>query len=195
MKSNVFIFHGTEGYPQENWFPWLKEELAKKEYKVIVPQFPSPPVVPAKISEWFDVLKRYEREINENTILIGHSLGGIFTLRILEKLDHPVKAAIFVGTPVGVRPIFNYDRDNSFSGFEFDWDKIKSNTKKFVVFQSDNDPYVSLGNGEKLAQELGVDLTFIPNAGHFNKNAGYTKFDQLFDEVKRILVASTAEMK
>ncbi len=24
---NVFIFHGTEGYPEENWFPWLKEKL------------------------------------------------------------------------------------------------------------------------------------------------------------------------
>ncbi|KKS50273.1 MAG: hypothetical protein UW01_C0001G0132 [Candidatus Nomurabacteria bacterium GW2011_GWA2_43_66] len=24
---NAFIFHGTEGHPQENWFPWLKKEL------------------------------------------------------------------------------------------------------------------------------------------------------------------------
>ena len=21
MKSNIFIFHGTAGYPEENWFP------------------------------------------------------------------------------------------------------------------------------------------------------------------------------
>ena len=27
MVNNVFIFHGTEGYPEENWFPWLKEKL------------------------------------------------------------------------------------------------------------------------------------------------------------------------
>jgi len=37
------------------------------------------------------------------TVIIGHSLGGVFTLRILEKLDHPIKAAFFVGAPIGVR--------------------------------------------------------------------------------------------
>ena len=133
MKPNVFIFHGTEGYPEENWFPWMKEKLEVEGCKVIVPQFPSPPIVPAKISEWFDVMKDYEKDINENTILIGHSLGGIFTLRILEKLNHPVKAAIFVGTPIGVSPILNYARDSSFSGFDFDWGNIKQKAKNFIV--------------------------------------------------------------
>lgn len=78
--KNAFIFHGTEGYPEENWFPWLKQELEKIGYKVYVPHFPSPPIIPAKIAEWFDVLKNYEKYINEDTILIG------------------------------VRPILNYDR-------------------------------------------------------------------------------------
>ena len=121
MNANIFIFHGTEGYPEENWFPWLKQELEQNGYKVFVPQFPSPPVVPAEIAEWFDVLKNYEQNIDENSILIGHSLGGIFLLRALEKLNHPIKAAFFVGTPIGVRPILNYDRDSAFSGFDFDW--------------------------------------------------------------------------
>jgi hypothetical protein len=187
MNSNVFIFHGTEGYPEENWFPWLKEKLKEKGCKVFVPQFPSPPVIPSKISEWFEVLKDYEQDINENTILIGHSLGGVFALRLLEQLKHPVRAVFLVGTPIGVKPIANYDRDNSFSGFDFDWEKIKSNSKSFTVFHSDNDPYVSLGNGEQLAKELGVELTFIPNAGHFNKEAGYTSFADLLEKVRKIL--------
>ena len=181
--SNAIIIHGTEGYPEENWFPWLKNELEKKDYEVIVPQFPSPPVVPAKISEWFDVLKQYEQKINEDTLLIGHSLGGVFTLRILEKLDQPVKAAFFTGTPIEVKPILNYDRDVAFSGFDFDWEKIKQNAKRFVVFQSDDDPYVGLENGKQLASKLGVELNFIPNAGHFNKRAGYTQFSQLLEEI------------
>ena len=181
--KNAVILHGTNGNPEENWFPWLKNELEKKDYEVIVPQFPSPPVVPAKISEWFDVLKQYEQKINEDTLLIGHSLGGVFTLRILEKLDQPVKAAFFTGTPIGVKPILNYDRDVAFSGFDFDWEKIKQNAKRFVVFQSDDDPYVGLENGKQLASKLGVELNFIPNAGHFNKRAGYTQFSQLLEEI------------
>jgi predicted alpha/beta hydrolase family esterase len=185
--KNAFIIHGTEGYPEENWFPWLKQELEKKNYKVFVPQFPSPPKVPAKIAEWFDVLKKYEQHINEDTILIGHSLGGIFTLRILERLKHPIKAACFAGTPIGVRPILNYERDNSFSGFSFDWKSIIKKAHHFLVFQSDNDPYVSLGNGEELAKNLYVKLNFVPNAGHFNAKAGYTKFDLLLEKLKPIL--------
>ncbi|MDD2807320.1 MAG: alpha/beta hydrolase [Patescibacteria group bacterium] len=187
MKNNAFIFHGTEGYPGENWFPWMKQELEQRGYEVRVPQFPSPLIVPAKISEWFDVLKNYEQYINEDTFLIGHSLGGIFTLRVLEKLKHPVKAAFFIGTPIGVRPIANYDRDSSFSGFTFDWDKIKGKAKHFVVFQSDDDPYVGLENGKELAKNLGVELSFVPNAGHFNKKAGYVKFEKLRDVVLKIL--------
>ncbi len=187
MSINVFIFHGTEGYPEENWFPWLKKELESHGHNVIVPQFPTPPIVPAQISEWFEVLKKYEEYIDENTILIGHSLGGVFALRVLEKLNHPVKAVFLTGTPVGVRPVLNYDRDNSFSGFNFDWENIKSKSKSFTVFHSDNDPFVSLGNGEELAKNLGVELTFIPNAGHFNKKAGYLSFPELLAKLETIL--------
>ena len=178
---NAIIIHGTEGYPEENWFPWLKKELEQQGYKVSVPQFPSPPVVPAKISEWFDVLKDYE--INQDTLLIGHSLGGVFTLRILEKLEHTVKGAFFVGTPVGVKPIKFYDRDVAFCGFDFDWYKIRKNAERFVAFQSDDDPYVGLENGEKLAEELGIVLNFVPNSGHFNAKAGYTEFPDLLKEI------------
>src|SRR3989344_448697 len=134
MQINVFIFHGTEGYPEENWFPWLKEKLEAKGCKVFVPQFPSPPVVPAKLSEWFEVLKDYEQYIDENSILIGHSLGGVFILRVLEKLQHPVRAVFLVGTPIGINPILNYDRDSSFGGFDFDWQNIKTKAKDFYVY-------------------------------------------------------------
>ncbi len=187
MKKNVFIFHGTEGSPDENWFPWLKQELSKRDYEVIIPKFPSPPIVPAKIDEWFSVLREYEDRISENTVLIGHSLGGVFTLRVLEKLKSPIKAALFVGTPIGVKPIISYDRENSFSGFAFDWKTIRSNSKDFVVYQSDNDPYVGLEDGEQLAENLRVALSYVPNAGHFNKKAGYLKFDQLRDKVLELL--------
>jgi predicted alpha/beta hydrolase family esterase len=187
MESNVFIFHGTQGYPEENWFPWMKNELEKQHCRVFVSQFPSPPVVPAKISEWFDVLKTYETHINDGTIIIGHSLGGKFLLRVLENLRHSLKAACFVGTPIGIPPIANNERDNAFTGNDFDWATIKRNAGYCVVYQSDNDPYVGLSNGEELAKNLGVELSFVPNAGHFNTKAGFTTFEDLRDKILNIL--------
>ena len=182
--QNVIIIHGTEGYPEENWFPWLKSKLEERGYNVSVPQFPSPPIVPSKISEWFQVLKNYD--INEDTIIVGHSLGGLFTLRILERISHPIKAAFLVSSPIGIKPIKYYERDLAFSGFDFDWDKIRKNAQNFIVFHSDNDPYVCIENGKKLSEELDVDLKFIPNAGHFNAAAGYTEFIDLLKEFDKI---------
>lgn len=182
--SNILIFHGTGGRPEEGWFPWLKTELEAKGHSVSVPAFPTPEG--QSLESWLEVLKAYEDKINADSILIGHSLGGLFLLRVLERLQKKVKAAIFVGATIGVRPIKFYEGDEKFSGFNFDWDAIRTKAAQFLVFHSDNDPYVCIGNGEQLAKQLGVSLTFIPNAGHFNAAAGYTKFERLLKEVLAI---------
>lgn len=185
MKK-ILIFHGTGGNPQGNWFPWLKGELEKKDCQVFIPQFPDPREG-HNLADWLEVLKQYKQHINEDTILIGHSLGGLFLLRVLERLDHQVEAAYLVSASVGIRPIKFYDSDEKFSGFDFDWSKIKRGAKHFTVYHSDNDPYVSLENGEELAKQLGVDLTFIPNAGHINAESGYIKFEKLLQDINSLL--------
>ncbi len=182
--ANIFIFHGTAGFPEENWFPWLKEKLEALGHKVTVPQFPTPDNQTP--DRWFEVLQAYEDDLNEDTILIGHSLGGAFLLRVLEKISVPVKAAFMVAAPVGILPIKNYLTDKPFLERPFDWDKIKKNCGHFSVFHSDNDPFVSLENGKELANKLNTELIFIPGAGHFNKAAGYTKFDLLLEKVKQV---------
>lgn len=180
--TKVFIFHGTAGYPEENWFPWLKEQLEAAGCEVFVPQFPTPEN--QTLENWFGVLEKYKKQITPETILVGHSLGGAFLLRVLEK--YPAKAAFLVATPIGVLPIKNYESDRPFIE-SFDWEKIKSNCNSFFVYHSDNDPYVSLENGKELARKLETKLTFIPSAGHFNKTAGFTKFELLFEEIKNTL--------
>ena len=182
---NVLIFHGTGGHPGENWFPWLKRKLEEKHYKVFVPQFPHPK--DHTLVDWLEVLKGYEQYINEDSILIGHSLGGLFLLRVLERLQHPVFAAFFVAAPIGVRPIKFYDSDEKFSGFSFNFAEIKKKAKHFVAYHSDNDPYISIGNGEELAKQLDIKLTFIANSGHFNAEAGFTKFDKLPEDIEKLL--------
>ena len=108
---------------------------------------------------------------------------------VLEKYDTKIKAALIIAAPIGIFPIKNYEGDKLFLGndFKFDWKKIKNHCKKFFVFHSDNDPYVSLENGQELAKNLNTNLIFIPNAGHFNKSAGYAKFYALFGKIETII--------
>jgi uncharacterized protein len=181
--SNAFIIHGTGGYPEENWFPWLKEKLESLNYNVIVPQFPTPKN--QTLENWFKIFERYKKYYTQDTILIGHSLGGAFLLRVLEKYDLKIKAAYTVAVPIGILPIKNYNADKLFTSQSFDWEKIRSRCKKFCVFHSGNDPYVCLENGKELAKFLKTDLIFVPDAGHFNEKSGYLKFDILFEAIKK----------
>jgi hypothetical protein len=178
----VFIFHGTGGYPEENWFPWLRTELENLGCKVIVPLFPTPENQTPE--GWFEVFNQYRNEIDAETILVGHSLGGSFLLRVLETLKTPIKAAFLVATPIGIPPIVNWAGDEPFTGHPFDWEKIKKNCHKFYIYHSDDDPYVGLENGKQLAKQLNSQLIFKPKSGHFNKKAGFTKFDDLLDNIK-----------
>jgi len=179
---HALIFHGTGGTSDGNWFPWLKQELERDGYRVAVPQFPTPEG--QSLESWLEALDGYSDYIQPSSVLIGHSLGGLFTLRVLERFG-PVYGAVFVSAPIGVRPIRFYDSDHAFSGFDFDWARITANANHRAVFHSNDDPYVSLANGEELAQHLGVDLTFIPDAGHLNAESGYTKLSPVLDAIHR----------
>ena len=182
----IFIFHGTGAGPEWNWFPWMKAELEKLGCQVFVPKFPTPEG--ESLDAWLAVFNNYKKYLNKESILIGHSKGGLFLLRLLERLEKPVHAAFFVGAPIGIPPIKYMVHDEKFAiGFSFDWQKIKSNAQKIFVYHSDNDPYVCLANGQELAKHLGVNLTFIPNAGHLNAESGYTKFPQLRQQLEKLL--------
>ena len=186
MAREIMIFHGTAGSPDGNWFPWLKEKLEEKGCNVFVPRFPTPEG--ESLEAWFKVLEDYKEHINKDTILVGHSKGGLFTLRLLEQLKVPVYATFLVSASIGVKPILYYKEDAAFSkGFEFSWPQIIKNSQRFTVYHSDNDPYVCFENGKELAKKLNVQLQFIPNAGHINAESGYTKFEQLYKDIEKII--------
>lgn len=178
--TNVFIIHGVGGHPEENWFPWLKGELEKLDCNVIIPQFPTPEN--QTLNEWLKVLDYYKDKINQDTIFIGHSLGVPFVLNVAERC--PIKAAYLVAGFTGVAGNQFDDGMKTFAQRDFKWKKIKHNCPNFYVFHSDNDPYIDLKKGEALTKNLGVDLIFVPSAGHFNEAAGYTKFDLLLEKIK-----------
>lgn len=88
------MFHGAYGNPNENWFPWLKEQLEAESFKVLLPQFPTPEN--QSLASWMDVFAPYLPELDGASVLIGHSLGVPFLLRVLETLERPVRASFLV---------------------------------------------------------------------------------------------------
>ena len=179
FKMNFFIIHGVYANPEANWFPWLKKALEKRGFEVIVPKFPTP--FDQSLESWLRTIAKYEIKINEETILIGHSLGAAFILNYLEKTSKKIRAAFLVA---GFHRLLrtHYDEINkTFVDKEFDWDKIKRNCEKFFVIGSDNDEYISLDITKELAKNLNAELSIVHNGGHLNKEAGYEKFSLLLE--------------
>ena len=174
---NFFIIHGVYANPDSNWFPWLKKELENRSYEVIIPKFPTP--FDQSLESWLRTIAKYENKINEETVLIGHSLGAAFILSYLEQINKKIKAAFLVAgfhKMLGIE----YDEINkTFIDKNFDWNKIKNSCEKFFIVTSDNDPYIPIEINKDLAGILGAKLTIIHNGGHLNAKSGFTSFPEL----------------
>lgn len=68
------------GQRDGNWFPWLKEQLEKNSKKVLIPQMPVG-VGNQNFENWSNVLNKLD--INENTVIIAHSIAPIFVCKYL----------------------------------------------------------------------------------------------------------------
>ncbi|MBI2650409.1 serine hydrolase family protein [Candidatus Woesearchaeota archaeon] len=182
---NFIIIHGVYSNPEANWFPWIKKELEKRGFEVIVPKFPTP--LDQTRESWLRIISKYKGKIKNETVLIGHSLGAAFILDYLEQTDKKIKAAFLVA---GYHKLINNEFDElnkTFVGRKFNWSKIKQNCRKFFVIASDNDPYIPLEINEELAGILDAELNVIHNGGHLNKKAGYEKFLELLELVTKFI--------
>ena len=169
--KNALILHGAGNNSQGNWFPWLKNELEVRGYKVWLPDLPNSDVPIQK--DWLGtIFFNKDWEFNEDSIIIGHSAGATLILRILERLRESlkIKKVIFVACPLdkGKFPeFFGYKED--LTREPFNWDKIKNSGKDFIFVASNNDPYDCGERHAKLLHEkLGGQLIIKSREGHFN---------------------------
>lgn len=182
---NVFIFHGAYGYPEENWFPWLKGELEEIGCTVFVPKFPTPKG--QTLENWSAVFDKFQEHVDKDTIIVGHSTGATFALNVIQGSSKKIRAAFLVSGFIS--PVVDPENEvteinKTFYEKKFDWKEIRGNCKSFHVINSDNDPYVPLNLAEEISKPLGVTLTVIEGAGHFNAKAGFTTFPALLDMIE-----------
>ena len=169
MKKAV-ILHGTDGSPNENWFPWLKQKLESQGYEVWAPQLPDSHTPNKKV--WGDFLFKSNWDFTDS-IIVGHSAGGVEVLNLLMDERCPkVKLAICVGAWAEGYP--NGDEwddgqfDNMFPSEGFDFDLIKQKAERIEFIHGDDDPYCPLDQAKYLANKLNAPIKIVPGAGHFS---------------------------
>lgn len=165
MKKTCVIVHCWEGYPEYCWYPHTQKSLKKKGFKVIVPQMPDTNT--PTLEKWLTKLQEVVPKPDENTYLIGHSLGCITILRYLESLTEKQKigGAVFVA---GFVDNLGFQEIGSFFETPIDFEKINQRCPNFVAIHSNNDPYVPLENGGIFKEKLGAQLIVKHLMGHFS---------------------------
>ncbi len=93
-EMKVILVHRWEGTPRSDWYPWLKKELEKKGFTVIIPNMPN--TSKPKINAWVSYLKKIVGTLDEETYFIGHSIGCQAIMRLLEKEEYKIRKVILL---------------------------------------------------------------------------------------------------
>lgn len=180
MKENYIIIHGSFGSKDGNWFPWLKKQLENKKSKVDVPQMPVG-VGNQNFENWSKELDRLQ--VNENTIIIAHSIAPIFVCKYLITNKIKVKKLIFV---CGFNNYLGIDSDFDTVNepmFVEKLEEIKKYCNDIVCYYSDNDPYVKYEVEKEFADSISNKQYIVKNGGHINAESGYIKFEEILNEI------------
>lgn len=179
--KNALILHGTFGHPDENWFPWLKEELEKKGYKVWVPLLPQPEK--PNMQRYNQFIFNSDWKFDSESVLIGHSSGAVAILGILQELpaDVVVDTCILVGSFKDTDPFTETVKEACSELFtiKLDFGKIKKQAKRFIFVHSDDDPYCPLAHAEYLAEKLNGELIVKKGQKHFSVSSFGPEYRQV----------------
>ena len=183
MAKRAFLIHGWEGYPEEGWRPWLKDELKQRGFEVIVPAMPD--TENPKLEDWLKHLIETVGDPNEECYFVGHSLGNITILRYLESLgeDKKIGGAVLVA---GFTSDLGFEELHSFFTKPIDWDNINNHCTKFVAIHSDNDPFVSLHYADFFKEKLGAEIIVKHDMKHFSGGDGVDKLPVALESVLKL---------
>jgi predicted alpha/beta hydrolase family esterase len=164
--KRVFIVHCWEGYPEYCWYPWVKKKLEEKGFEVSVPAFPETDM--PKMNAWVSKLQEVVGQPDEDTYLIGHSLGCATIMRYLEMLPEGQRVGGVVMV-AGFNENVGFEEIQNFFETPIDLEKIKNRSKNgFVAIHSDDDPYVDLKYADIFKEKLSAEVIIKHNAKHFS---------------------------
>ncbi|MEK7552166.1 MAG: alpha/beta hydrolase [Patescibacteria group bacterium] len=183
--KRIIIVHRWAGGSKDDWRPWLKLELEKIGFEVLVPEMPDSDA--PEIQKWVGKLQEVVGMPDSDTFFIGHSIGCQTILRYLETIKIPVAGAIFVAGWFNLENLEDTDTKNIAKPWiesSIDLIKVKKVLPKSTLIISDNDPYGAFEENKKKFSELGSKIVVLHNAGHFTKDDGFTELPEALKEIK-----------
>jgi len=187
---NAILIHGwatkdefyNPKYPtssNSHWFPWLSKQLIIRDIHTVAVEMPQSYLPNYEV--WKKELERFD--INEDTILVGHSCGGGFLVRYLSENNHMrVNKVVLVAPWMGINP--DQPFDSSFFDFEIDRSLV-NRTTGLVVFNSTNDVESVHKSVDIIRNNIdGIKYIELENKGHFTlKGLGGEEFPELLQEI------------
>lgn len=168
MKQ-AYLVHGWDGSPTNCWFPWISKELEKLGYKVKALKMPHP--ITPTIKDWVSTLEK-EIKPNEETILIGHSIGCQTIMRYLQTPKRKIKAVFFVAGWFTLDIEIEGEESKTIARpwlkKDINFKTIKENCSFFTALFSDDDPVVPIENVKLFEKNLGAKTIIEKNKSHYD---------------------------
>ncbi len=170
MAKRAVIIHAWGENPTSCWYPRLKQELEQRGIEVRVPAMPETDA--PKIESWLATLREILPNPDQDTILIGHSIGCQTILRYLAELPagQTVGQAIFVAPwthLTGLSPA-SQEIAKPWLGTPLDWTAARARCPKFTALFSDDDEWVPVSEEQIFQERLNAQTKLLHKMGHFD---------------------------
>jgi predicted alpha/beta hydrolase family esterase len=185
MAKQVIILHGWRNRRVDgHWQRLTAAALRKAGHQVYYPQLPS--TDEPKFREWAEVVLaelELAREANQRDeiIVIGHSLGAITWLKLIEQglVTAPVSRALLVAPadPELLLDIADFVLDPATVS-------VSAGAASTVIVGSDGDDWSPRGIEATFAGPLNVPAVIIPGAGHLAFLDGFGQWAGVINWVK-----------
>jgi predicted alpha/beta hydrolase family esterase len=173
----LLILHGWGGSDWPHWQAWLASEVAKDYGTVSFPliQHPHYP----RLNRWRKEALRHLEDFRPDTV-VCHSLANTlwFHLAHREEIPHPIERLFLVAMPS-----LNA-RLETISTFYPCPLPERLYAKEVQLIVSDNDPYITVEEAERIAGHYAIPLTVLPGAGHINAESGYGEWPWILEQIK-----------
>ncbi|MCM3885524.1 alpha/beta hydrolase [Frankia sp. R82] len=168
--STIIVSHGYGSSDDSVWFPYLRAALEVRGHRVDIPHLPD--TAAPRLEPWRTVLAARARVASAgDTVLVGHSLGGVNVLRLLEQHDVDNEGAFAGAVLVSTASHeVGYDALAEFFAEPFDWPRIRRAAGQFRVLAAVDDPVNvpdPVEHVKDLVTGLGATAVVTPTGAHF----------------------------